>query len=254
LSVSNAVELPSLNYDSYGGMLNFVRKLVALQMKDQMLLGDSIDLFSAGFDSLQTTQLSTNIRTALISHIRDGRKIAPRLIYENPSIEKISLALQAFLDSEAASANGNINGVNRDAANAAEAESLRASAMEDVIRKFSSTLSTKRPGDKLPAKTGILNVLVTGTTGSLGQYLVEALLADTKVQRVYCFNRSLNAEEKFKSRATSVQNYRLEFFHVMLGEPGFGLPSKTLERLIQDVDIIIHNSWKVSVSRLNSVT
>jgi hypothetical protein len=253
LSVSNTVYLPSLDNDSYGGMLNFVRKLVAFQMKDQMLLGDSIDIFSAGFDSLQTTQLSANIRTALRTHIRDGRKIAPRLLRKSQYRENFSNS-QALLDSEAAGSNSHTNGVNRDAANSAKAESLRVSAMEDVIGKFSSTLSTKRLIDKLFGKTGTLTVLVTGTTSSLGQYLVEAILADTKVQHVYCFNRSLNAEEKFKNRATSVQNYRLDFFHVRLGEPGFGLPSKKLERLMQDVDNISHNSWKVSVSRLNPVT
>jgi FlaA1/EpsC-like NDP-sugar epimerase len=173
------------------------------------------------------------------------------LIYENPSIEKISLALQVLLDSEAAGANGHINGVNTDSA---KAESLRVAAMEDVIRKFSLTLSTKRLEHRLFDKTGTLNVLVTGTTGSLGQFLIDALLADTKVRHIYCFNRSPNAEEKFKIRATSIQNYRLEFFHVRLGEPGFGLQSKTLDRLMQDVDKIIHNSWKVSVSRWDSVT
>jgi hypothetical protein len=262
-SVSSTVDLPSLDYATGDGIIHFVRKLVALQMEDKIPPGDSTDLFSAGFDSLQTTQLSTNIRAALKTQIRDGQKITPRLVYENPSIEKIARALQAILDSEVAPSkgqarleaiNGHLSGEDRDAADAAKAESVRVLAMEKVIQKFSSTLSTTRPTDQISAETGTLNVLVTGTTGSLGQYLVEALSADPKVEHIYCFNRSLNAEEKFHSRATSVQNDRLEFFQVSLGEPEFDLPSNTLERLIQDVNVIIHNSWKVSTSLFNPVT
>ena len=259
LSAGNVVDLPTLDYTPDNRITQFVRQLVALQLKDKHIPADGDDLFVAGFDSLQTTQLATNLRASLKMQIRDWRQIAPKLIYSNPSITKIAGALQAILDSEATGidrhnsnkvngTNGALDPVTTEVT--AKAEAARTSAMKALITKFSSHLPKEQIANgrhKSKDRGGALNVLVTGTTGSLGHYLVEALVADENVNHIYCFNRASDADKKFAHRTTSGKiDNRLEFLQVTFGDEGFGLPDETFTRLKQDVDIIVHNAWKVS--------
>lgn len=244
-------KLPSLDYRPDDRLKKFIRELLKFQQRDLSLPSDNHDLFNLGFDSLQATQLSNNLRAALKNQVSSKRKITPKLIYENPTVQKLARALQTILDQEsniASSLNG-VNGTQRNDKSLVKtqeaSETDRLAHMEKLVNKFSAAYVSRGIGKNRVAKTGPLNVLVTGTTGSLGHYLVEALLADQQVHRVYCFNRAASAEATFMERTKTYNSSRVEFFQVLFGAADFGIEKKVFDRLRNEVDVIIHNAWKV---------
>ena len=59
-------------------------------------------------------------------------------------------------------------------------------AIEEMIEKYSFGLSDVHKSADTP---GAPIVLLTGSTGSLGSYLLQDLLRDQRVERVYAYNR-----------------------------------------------------------------
>lgn len=86
----------------------------------------------------------------------------------------------------------------------------------------------------------MLNIL---GTGSLGSYLLDTLILSSKVSKVYCLNRRPNAEEYQaevnRSRGLISKWDRVEFFHVDLSKPSFGLEESLYERLRDETSAII---------------
>lgn len=96
-------------------------------------------------------------------------------------------------------------------------------------------------------------ILVTGTTGSLGTYILDALLATPSVKRIIAFNRSNDASERqVKSLAqkglstSSTDLARVEFIKGDLSQLHLGLSQTTHDELLQSVTHILHNAWPVN--------
>lgn len=95
-------------------------------------------------------------------------------MYKNPSISKLAVFFA---------------GIVADSKNTAK-QSDRSDAIEDMIAKYSAELSVPLAGTEIPApSTDETVVLLTGSTGSLGAHILELLLKDTRVKKVYAMNR-----------------------------------------------------------------
>lgn len=68
-------------------------------------------------------------------------------------------------------------------------ESTRTNAMDQMIMKYSFTDSPFDSGVSSPASAQDIVVLLTGSTGSLGSHVLEGLLRDANVAKVYTLNR-----------------------------------------------------------------
>lgn len=94
-----------------------------------------------------------------------------------------------------------------------------------------------------------LNVILTGSTGSLGTQLLQALVRNSQVSHIHCLNRSKDAlsrhEKDFKSRGVDVNLSGVAFHKAEFGEAQFGLSDEVYGGLKADVDVIVHNAWKV---------
>lgn len=213
---SQDVYVPDLPDTTPASVKKLIRELVYFQTKRKSL-SDTDDLFNNGFDSLKTTQLASKLFFTLRNRVH-GIRIGPRMIYENPSIEKLSGAVQAILDPDTINDHSGDTGASRGA------------AMKTMVEKLSHSLPLKAEGRK-PAVNGLMNVLVTGTTGFLGYYLLETLLADPKIGKIYCINRASDAGEKFFRRFSGTSD-RIEFIQVQFGQPAFGLLTGTFVRMV----------------------
>ncbi|KAH7140152.1 male sterility protein-domain-containing protein [Dactylonectria estremocensis] len=95
-------------------------------------------------------------------------------------------------------------------------------------------------------------VILTGSTGSLGSYLLDSLTNLSHVKRVYCLNRAEDGQARQKDvngtrgLATHWDNSRVEFLHVDLSQPGFGLSREKYLQLLREATHIIHNQWPVN--------
>lgn len=197
------------------------------------------DFFVLGFDSLQVTELGNNLRAGLKPFMQHSqlKEISIRTVYENPTAEKLGTAIYQLINSSPS------NGVAKTREVGTPQKTL--DSMQALIHKYTTDLPQKAP--VTVQQTGQdLHVILTGSTGFLGQYILLLLLKDPKVAKVTCFNRSAEAEAKYLSKGGVKQDVsKLEFLQVSFGEPKFGLPDAKYQELVNGVDAVIHNAWKV---------
>ncbi|KAI1751133.1 hypothetical protein F4782DRAFT_205813 [Xylaria castorea] len=202
---------------------NSLRNIINVLLKKE--LNDDDNLFSVGFDSLLVFQILGTLRTAA-ERVRANVTLAPTLIYGNPTLEKLSQAFYAALHSDAS---------------VEDLASTTFKLAEDMIAKYTRDLPMD--GD---------TVVVTGTTGSLGTYLLDTLIRNPAVKRVYCFNRSADAEERqragFKTKGLTEiwPAKKVQFLTADLSKPDFGLGQGKYDVLLKGVTKIIHNQWPVN--------
>ena len=220
----------------------------AMEMDD---LKDSDNVFERGIDSLRVTVVAQRLNAALqwceLSLTRLGM-VDARLVYSAPSIAQMAETLIS------------LSGQNEGVPTTKEFLSQsRQKKMEDMLDKSSNDLpSTKSQADvRSPliddTKPGAMKIILTGTTGSLGSYLLAALeaLPKTQVAKIFCLNRSANSQEKQrKSSATrglnaSWDNERVQFLQSDVSQPDLGLSANKFIELLQETTVIIHCSWKV---------
>ncbi|KAI3319915.1 acetyl-CoA synthetase-like protein [Xylariaceae sp. AK1471] len=201
-----------------------LRNIINVILKKE--LTDDDNLFSAGFDSLLVFQVLGALRTAA-ERAKIEVTLGPTIIYGNPTLEKLSKAFYAALHP------GLSNGED-------PAKSTFQLA-EDIIAKYTRDLP--QDGE---------SVIVTGTTGSLGTYLLDTLVKNPTVKRVYCFNRSGDAEERqraaFKTKGLTEiwPAKKVQFLTADLSKPDFGLGQGKYDVLLKGVTKIIHNQWPVN--------
>ncbi|KAI1262037.1 acetyl-CoA synthetase-like protein [Xylariaceae sp. FL1019] len=212
------ISSPSTIADGLRGIINVLLK------KE---LTDDDNLFAAGFDSLLVFQILGALRKAAAEDAKVEVTLAPTLIYGNPTLEKLS---NAFYDA-----------IHPDGDAPYDASAATFQLAEDIVAKYTRDLPTD--GE---------SVIVTGTTGSLGTYVLNSLIKNESVKRIYCFNRSSDAEERnragFKAKGlTEVwPAKKVQFLNADLSKPDFGLGQGKYDVLLKGVTKIIHNQWPVN--------
>ncbi|KAI9685329.1 MAG: putative NRPS-like protein biosynthetic cluster [Bogoriella megaspora] len=93
-------------------------------------------------------------------------------------------------------------------------------------------------------------VLLTGSTGSLGTYLLDVLIHNKDVKKIYCLNRSSDAAVRHRDNALKLDMKVAEpssviFLQGDLQNERFGLPRATYSELVNSVTSVIHNAWTV---------
>ncbi|KAF4612641.1 hypothetical protein D9613_011797 [Agrocybe pediades] len=226
---------------------NFVRSVVNKVLPQS--IDDSADIFQHGCDSLQATWIRNTILRALRDSAEiDTRNLVDNFVYEHPTISSLASFVKLL-------ATGG-------AGQHAPDRSSRVSAMLDMVEKYkcqNPTLSSHQddaPND--PQISGDV-VLVTGTTGALGSYLLSELISNAEVSRVYALNRSSKAagvstlaERQAKSLVERglesdviLGSDKLVLLEANLNLPDFGLPKDVYQEMLSSVTHILHNAWPV---------
>ncbi|GAQ06065.1 lovastatin diketide synthase LovF [Aspergillus lentulus] len=96
-------------------------------------------------------------------------------------------------------------------------------------------------------------VILTGSTGSLGCYILFELLQIHSILKIYCLCRSDDAAGRqirsFRLRGLDIPDGledRVEFIHADLPAPNLGIPDTKYEELRLSVNSIIHCAWDVN--------
>lgn len=226
----------------------YLQALETKDIKNLSDLKDSDNVFERGMDSLCVTVIVQRLRAALASCGADLNlgSIDSRLVYSAPSIGQMTEALIALVEKR--------NGVH---AEDTSTSSQRQRRMEEILLKYSKDIPSK------PASNGSVNgsaahtkpwsVILTGTTGSLGSYLLATLesLPKSQVAKIFCLNRSADSQQRQKKLSlsrglnASWEDGRVEFLHADFSQPDFGLGAETYARLLDEATVIIHSAWKV---------
>ncbi|KAJ6094742.1 hypothetical protein N7467_002255 [Penicillium canescens] len=217
----------------------YIQQIVHGQLNSPAI-DDWADLYAAGLDSLQTASIANMLNKAInCGEPNSEALITAQMVYDHPTISALSHFINSFLHGSrvemAISRTAKINHVLKTYTHALP-EQKALSISRDTCRKHV--------------------VLLTGSTGSLGTYILNVLLDDPSVAKIYCLNRSEGAEKnQMKShhkrglRVWHLNDDRVEFVHAVFGENHLGLPDTTYYRLLNTVDIIVHNAWDVNFNR-----
>ncbi|MDI1492470.1 MAG: putative secondary metabolism biosynthetic enzyme [Ramalina farinacea] len=195
------------------------------------------DLYVSGLDSLKTVEAVEMLRASLSHHrsMSDLGWLSAETFYGNPSIAQLSRLVLDFLN------NGKVP-PKRD----------RIAIMSEMLERFAAPL--KGPQHPPPISeqiSGKIAVAITGTTGTLGPYLLESFFLDSIVFEIWCLNRSSAAREQWQdhceSRGLNAKGSipKLNFVTVQFGSEDLGIRSPDELNAIQNCDLIVHNAWKV---------
>lgn len=139
------------------------------------------------------------------------------------------------------------------------------SAIEDVVHTFYSTddlllkLPTPNALSKTKIKTNqqthIKSILLTGATGYLGTFLLDALLHTYTQSHIYCLirpkdgftiqDRILHTQSSYGLDNHSMIEQRCTLVEGDLAKPYLSLSQKMYQQLSQEIDIIIHCAAEV---------
>ena len=199
------------------------------------------DLFAAGMDSLQVMNLVRQLRSSFREHDEGGvltKLISPRTIYTNPTVLKLAASIHFLAE-------------HGDAA-AEELEIERISKMEALLEKYSKSLPQQRK-NATPRQQQGLTIVLTGSTGSLGSYLLDRLLANAQVKKVICLNRGADSESKQKdsnkSRGLTTEwGERVYFLSTDLSKTDLGLGTDEYNMLVEEASAIIRTQPPLSLT------
>ncbi|KAF6228467.1 hypothetical protein HO133_008197 [Letharia lupina] len=201
-------------------------------------LDEAANFFALGMDSLQALVLVRKLRQSLAMHI-----IALSTVYTNPSVLTLTAAILHLLDQHQTSE--------------ASQEQARTKKRNDMIQEY-KTLIDKRLLPKFDVKSNVPpnqeqeTVILTGSTGTLGSYILDALLQIPTVAHIYCLNRAedgLSVQMK-KNRLLGLQhppsNKRISFLTVDLSQKNFNLTKAQYDEIGLTATLVIHNAWTVN--------
>ena len=195
---------------------------------------DDADFFNFGVNSLQVVALSKSLSVAY-SEIKDDQ-ILPQVIYQHPTINSLASYL--------------CHSSNSDSADAAEVS--RETVMTNMVEKYTAELHTPSCSAKSSDPRN-RTIVLTGSTGSLGNYILQDLIASPNVSRVYCMNRSTGAADRnrksFEDRGVTPDFAKVTFLQTDFAKDNFGLSVEIYDKLLRDVDTFIHNAWAVDFNK-----
>ncbi|KAL4900540.1 hypothetical protein BDW74DRAFT_188176 [Aspergillus multicolor] len=212
-----------------------------------LAFNDDDDFFALGMDSLEATRvarmLSAVDNKALFPGLRQG-EVKPVLIYQNPSVAALVRALRSDPITDTGSP-----------------ISDTAQLMLDMVADFS-------PIHDRPDTPRKATVLLTGSTGHLGVYLLQKLCLDPQVGQVVCLNRShkgelespaiekeleLRQHEANTARRIQLSSNSWSKIRFLpsnhLDQARLGLSPTDYQQLTTKVTHIVHNAWPMDFQR-----
>ena len=198
-------------------------------------VSDTEDLFAYGMDSLQTLQLTRVIKGICA--------ISPSVIYNNPTIVSLARAVKDIALHHEASQKSEMRHWHQE--------------MAAMLAKYQSELDSYQSSKIIKSDPATLSnarhvVMLTGSTGALGSYILNYLLEKDEVSHVYCFNRRPNSGalqsgySKARNLSVNFLRDRVIFLTGDLSNPtSLGLDETTYTSLVSTVTLIIHNAWTV---------
>lgn len=229
-----------LNLASKDVVAQLIRDSVSAVIGQQLSVdNDMASFFDRGMDSLQALQLTRALRRVL-----HRTNIALSTVYQNPTVEQLASAL---LEEESS-----VNGPGADQ----ELMAPLLATYRGLIHEIPTALGDIS-SSPLEESEGIVDgdVLLTGSTGTLGTYLLRALLdrPSPSPKHIFCLNRSPDGglatqHSRFEAAGLSTAdlNERVTFLQADLAQPRLGLDEETYVGLRKRVRLVVHNAWPVN--------
>ncbi|KAJ5338907.1 hypothetical protein N7452_005635 [Penicillium brevicompactum] len=229
---------------------NYIRHVLSSLLNRANIL-DTVDLSLQGLDSLQSFRLSKILQGALRTHYPNSPFgcVTTQRLYSYHTVVQLSNFMYLLATSSDGSVDYDPN-IDHSRSNKFSACVARFTA------SFPEALSRNMNGTTNEASKNGRVVLLTGSTGSLGTYLLSRLLDDPEIHQVICLNRSQDASLKqrksFEEKGLDVTPFswsKARFCQFNLGCGHLGLTGTLYDELKESVDTIFHCAWDVNFNR-----
>ncbi|KAI0387834.1 hypothetical protein F5Y04DRAFT_286810 [Hypomontagnella monticulosa] len=224
-------------------VINSVRRIMTLSFPQGATIGEHEDFFAYGLDSVQTIEIVANLKRTLRGHHGNPSAvtwISPRTIFHKPNIAELSQTVKDFLD--------------KGEALEEDSDLAISEAVNQTVEKYVAALPTKPTpwSDSATSSTeppATYTVVLLGSTGFLGSYLLANLLKRENVSRVICLNRAHDAQKRQENSlgrlgVLSLSN-KVEYMVIDLGQNRLGFNQSDYEKIVNEADIIIYNAWRL---------
>ncbi|ESK96633.1 nonribosomal peptide [Moniliophthora roreri MCA 2997] len=239
---SNQMPLPtSLDSDS---LVPFFSQIIQEAMGKPV--AEHADLFANGMDSLKAIFVRNTLLAALKRDQRTNGLVAQvpqNFVFMFSSTRSMAGALGKLVE------HGHI---------ATGSTEDHVASINAMIEKYTQGLPKHTPSAQSPDIPGE-TVILTGSTGSLGSFILNNLLHDGRVVKVHCFNRAgsllspIRQDASFQERhldrdalQSALSQGTLVFHDVEINKPNFGLPSHVFAEIHASATLIIHNAWALN--------
>ncbi|KAK6386277.1 putative NRPS-like protein biosynthetic cluster [Exophiala oligosperma] len=222
--------------------LGQVQEFVLDAMGDMLAISDltlSSDIVSHGIDSLHILQISAFLIDTIEQQTGKETRVPAAWIYNNPTPGHMADIVYGSITGSELSALGD----------------TRRTASSKSVEQWATEHTQGLPAAvrAAPPSKPSHDIILTGSTGSLGSYILDQLLKMPTVNHIYCFNRASDGRAKqiksFEARGLAVGALtaeRVQFYQVKYGEPRFGLSVQVYDKLLSSVDTVLHNAWEVN--------
>ncbi|MEU7581418.1 amino acid adenylation domain-containing SDR family oxidoreductase [Streptomyces sp. NPDC041068] len=195
-------------------------------------IGRDDDFFALGGHSLQATQLAARCRAQFALCPEHSRHLI-RTLLANPTVRTFAARIEELR-------------------NTPEADTGEAAVDFEAVSHLDPQLRFTTAPD-LPS--GGRRVVLSGATGFLGTYLLDALLHNDVAERVHCLVRAGDEQEGRRRLAARMRRYGLDPTRVHervtivpsdLAAPRFGLSEAAFRELGESADTLLHAGSRVN--------
>ncbi|KAI8635594.1 acetyl-CoA synthetase-like protein [Xylariaceae sp. FL1651] len=227
--------LPPLKSTNPEDLLLFLRDLYSETLGiDQFTAND--DVFAKGLDSLSIFLVAARIKAGLRKHSIPEEvlgRVNNALLFASTTVSKLAERLSIVLAER--------NGVDQ------SADFSSVSDVKNLLRRYEAEIPTILKNQTRESQT----IVLTGSTGSLGSYILYSLLSQEDVKKVYCLNRAADAQAKqvssFKAKGLAeLPPERVRFLETNLAAPNLGLTQDDYASLAAETTTIVHNAYSVN--------
>ncbi|KAI0478019.1 hypothetical protein F4859DRAFT_520911 [Xylaria cf. heliscus] len=217
-------------YGGYGDVEAAIKAIITSSTDiDAQNIPSDGDLFELGLDSLQVTTVVRKLNEYISLHGKP-HLVAAKTIYANPNLAALTDAVLFIFDGRVSS-----NGSDQE-------------KMEELYQLHSENMPIS--GREASLKSPVPSVvLMTGSTGSMGSYILDSLQSDDHVSRIYCLCRGpesrLRQESLQASKGLQPLSDKVQCLDVDISKSYFGLPMSTYKELLDQATHIIHTAWQV---------
>lgn len=184
------------------------------------ILHDKDNFFSKGLDSLHVVRLSRHLKSSFNSQI----ELEPAAIYANPSISSLSHEVWTRLQQKSAKMAPDANAAMK--------------TLSKYVQMFKEPRKQKE------------NIVITGSTGSIGPYILDVLIRNDDVGQLWCLNRNSSAENRQREQARNnglLTDWKSKttFLPYDLSSKTLGLSEKDWKEIQDNATVIIRKlNWK----------
>ena len=152
---------------------DYLRRIITAITPPKEHLTDDADLSELGLESLEVIALSKQINAYLKRYMPNTQHVSAEIMYAHSRLVENTLS-------------------NLDRSSVLTSD---ADKMQDVVEESLKNLPSVRI-HSTGAPSQSFFVLLTGSTGSLGSYILSSLASNSAVETIFCLNRGQDAQRR----------------------------------------------------------